>query len=94
MEFSAESAARMTPKAASGLEFRAAGGESLVHDPATGQIHVLNATAARVLAACDGRTTLAAIVDDLVASTNVDRERAERDVAAVCADFRAKGLIS
>lgn len=83
-----------TPQAAPGLEMRAAGGEQLVHDPTSGQVHVLNATAGRVLSRCDGATTLAQIVNDLVAATEVDAARAARDVVNVCADFRSKGLIS
>jgi hypothetical protein len=82
-----------TPRAAAGLEIRAAGGEQLVHDPITGSVHVLNATAGRVLSQCDGLTTLAQMVDELVAATNVDAARAARDVISVCADFRRKGLI-
>jgi GNAT superfamily N-acetyltransferase len=82
-----------TPLAAPGLDIRPAGGEVLVHDAATGQIHVLNATAGRVLARCDGATTLAQIVAELVAATGVDANRAARDVIAVCADFRGKGII-
>ena len=80
-------------RAASGLEIRTAGGESLVHDPATGKVHVLNGTAARVLGMCDGTHTLASIVEHLVATTNVERDRAAADVTAVCDDFRANGLL-
>ena len=80
--------------AAAGLEVRAAAGESLVHDPATGKVHVLNAMAARVLGMCDGTTALSSIVDDLVAATGVERDRAAGDVLAVCSDFRTKGLVS
>jgi hypothetical protein len=43
------------PQAVAGLETRAAGSEELVYDPPSGRVHVLNATAARVLARCDGR---------------------------------------
>jgi hypothetical protein len=81
-------------QAAPGLEIKKAGGESLVHDPATGKVHVLNDTAARVLGMCDGTHTLGSIVEHLVATTNVERERATADVSAVCDNFRANGLIT
>jgi PqqD family protein of HPr-rel-A system len=81
------------PQAMAGLETRAAGSEELVYDPPSGRVHVLNATAARVLARCDGATTLAQVVGELVAATHVDPARAERDIIRVCGDFRAKGLL-
>ncbi|HEY5341870.1 MAG TPA: PqqD family protein [Candidatus Aquilonibacter sp.] len=82
------------PKCVPGLEIRPAGGEQLVHDPVTGRIHVLNAMAGRVLTRCDGTTTLAQIVAEIVASTSAEAARVERDIVSVCADFREKGLIS
>jgi hypothetical protein len=82
-----------TPRIAPGLEIQAAAGEQLVHDAATGRIHVLNAAAGRVLARFDGTTSLAQIVEDLVTTTGVDADRAARDVVRVCADFRDQGLI-
>jgi hypothetical protein len=82
-----------TPQRASDLETRPAGSEQLVQNSETGQIHVLNALAGFVLGRCDGATTLDRIVDEIVATIDVDRARAARDVLVVCADFRAKGLI-
>jgi hypothetical protein len=81
------------PQRAPGLEVRSAGSEQLVQSSATGHVHVLNALAGLVLQRCDGATPLERIVDDIVATTEVDRARAERDVLSVCADFRAKALI-
>lgn len=82
-----------TPLRTPGLEIRSAGAEQLVQNAVTGHVHVLNAVAGRVLMRCDGETPLAQIVSDLVAATAVDRARAEEDVLAVCAAFRANGLI-
>ena len=76
-----------------GIEVRTAGDESLVHNPATGKIHVLNGTAAHILQRCDGATTLAAIVDDLAAATGASHDRIVADVVALCYDFREKGLV-
>ena len=82
------------PLAAPGLIVRTAGDESLVHDPANGQVHVLNATAAWILQRCDGSASLAEIVDALALHSGVARERIARDVAAICATFRTRGLLS
>jgi hypothetical protein len=94
MENIEEPSLERTPCATAGLDVRAAGSESLVHDPSTGKVHVLNATGARVLAGCNGSTTLASIVDQIVTTTGADRARVASDVLAVCEDFRAQGLIS
>jgi hypothetical protein len=83
-----------TPLRTPDLEIRPAGSEQLVQNSATGQIHVLNALAGLVLSRCDGATPLERIVDDIVATKDVDRASAARDVLHVCADFRAKGLIA
>jgi hypothetical protein len=85
---------REKPRAVPGLETRTAGGEQLVHHPGTGHVHLLNATAGRVLTRCNGATSLAEIVDEIVASSDVDHDRAARDVISICSDFRKKGLIS
>lgn len=82
------------PIAAPGLVIRAAGNESLVHDPATGQVHVLNATAARILQRCTGTVSLAQIVDELVTACGADRARVTRDVVSISSAFKALGLLS
>jgi hypothetical protein len=93
MERNREESLERAPRATPGLEVRTAGSESLVHDPSTGKVHVLNAMGARVLAGCTGTSTLASIVDDIVTSTGAERARVTSDVLAVCDDFRAQGLI-
>ena len=82
------------PRAIPGLVIRETAGEVLVHDPATGKIHILNQSGALVLRACDGAHSLEAIVDDLVAQTGAERARVTIDVATACDAFRAQGLIS
>lgn len=84
------------PHTVDGLEIRAAGDETLVHDPRAGRVHVLNATAGLVLTLCDGTRTRAAIAAAL-------RERlvdappgdvVERDVAAVLDRFAEMHLLT
>jgi hypothetical protein len=81
-----------TPRCTPNLRIRSAGSEHLVQNSASGHVHILNSLAGLVLRHCDGKTPLTQIVDDIVAATSVERARAERDILAVCADFRAKGL--
>lgn len=83
-----------TPRAATGIDVRPAGTDTLAYVPATGRVHVLNTLAARVLLRADGSTSVAEMVDDIVAATGADRERVSRDVIAVFADFRSRGLVS
>jgi hypothetical protein len=82
-----------TPRAVTGLDIRPAGTDVLVHDAATGKVHLLNAMGGRVLAACDGGTTVREIADAIVRATGADRAVVEHDVAAACDDFRSQGLI-
>lgn len=82
------------PKARADLDIRPAGGESVVHDPVSGTVHILNATAARVLARCDGTTSVAALADELAAGSAIPVDRIAGDIERVCADFRAKGLLA
>jgi hypothetical protein len=94
MEHIEELSLERAPRATAGLEVRPAGSESLVHDPSTGKVHVLNAMGARVLAGCNGSTTLASIVDQIVTATGAERARVANDVLTVCEDFRVQGLIN
>ena len=83
-----------TPLAAPGIDVRPAGTETLAYLPESGRVHVLNMFAARVLLRSDGATTIAAMVDDIVSVTGAERDRVARDVVAICADFRSRGLLS
>jgi hypothetical protein len=83
-----------TPRAALGIDVRPAGADTLAYVPATGRVHVLNTLAARVLLRADGATSVAEMVDDIIAVTGADRDRVSRDVLAVFADFRSRGLLS
>ena len=53
----------------------------------------LSATAAAVVALCDGTRTVEAIVDELAARYAADRARVDADVRALLADLRARALL-
>lgn len=84
------------PQAVAGLEIRPAGDETLVHDPAAGRVHVLNATAGLVLSLCDGTRTRAAIASAL-RERLVDAPSADvvdHDVATVLDRFDEMKLLA
>ena len=84
----------VNPKHVEPLEIRAVGDEVLVHDEAHGKVHVLNATAGRVLEWCDGTRSRAQIADALATAYGIPAERASDDVATVLESFRAQGLLA
>ncbi len=79
------------PIRSSELEFQEAGGDVLVHDVRHGKIHVLNETAARVLRACDGRTSIAQIAERIAPECVA---RATADICGIVEEFRGLGLLS
>ena len=84
---------RAAPTAIEGLETRTVGHEVLVHDPVHKKIHVLNQTAAAVLAMCDGTRQPAKIAAALAASTGAPAELVRADVEKMVAVFRRLALV-
>ena len=56
-------------------------------------VHNLNVTAAWIFDQCDGQTDEQQIVDRLMHEFSVDRDVAERDVAATLRELKARGLV-
>ena len=83
----------MKPKQVSGLEISVAGDETLVHDPSNGKVHVLNATAGKVLELCDGTRTASEISVGVANAFMVDTDRVRADIDAIIADFTKLGLL-
>ncbi len=81
------------PKAVDWLEVREVGDEVVVHDRHTEKIHVLNATAGRVLGTFDGRHSLDEIALDLGRGTGVEPARVRDDVERIVATFVQLGVI-
>jgi hypothetical protein len=79
------------PLRAQSLEVQEAGEDVLVHDPQRQKIHVLNASAAKVLQACDGRTSLQEIAERIAPQYAA---RAYADVVRIVEEFRRLGLLS
>ncbi len=68
-------------------------GEEVVYDPVLREAHLLNPTASMLLARCDGRTSVAALVAELQEAYGGDPDVIEHDVHEALADFRARRLV-
>jgi Coenzyme PQQ synthesis protein D (PqqD) len=79
------------PLRSSSLEFQEAGDDMLVHDVTLRKIHVLNRTAAQVLQACDGKTTVLQIAHRIAPDCVA---QATADIAGIVEEFRRLGLLS
>jgi hypothetical protein len=71
----------MPPKIRPGLTVQHVNDESLVLDLESGQIHQLNATAAWILAKCNGENSVESITRDFAEYFSMDSETAASDVA-------------
>ncbi|MDT8388495.1 MAG: PqqD family protein [Thiogranum sp.] len=70
----------MRPKIRPELTVQQVGDESLVLDLDSGQIHQLNASAAWILAQCNGENSVESIIRDFAAYFALDTEAAAGDV--------------
>ncbi len=73
----------MPPKIRSDVTVQHVGDESLVLDQESGHIHQLNATAAWILAQCNGENSIESIAKDFAEYFSQDSETAMSDVATV-----------
>ena len=74
---------------------KSAGQESLLYDPATDSVHVLNATARTIWDLCDGRHTAAGIEAALHARfARTEGQDVVGDLSAIIGLFEAEGLIA
>ena len=84
----------MNPTKAENLEIRKVGDEVLVHDPAHGKVHVLNAIAGAILELCDGTRTSAEIASSIAAATGADLAVVSRDLAAILQEFSSLQIVA
>lgn len=83
----------MHPRVRPEVTVQQVGEESLVLDLASDQIHQLNATAAWILAQCDGEASIASISNGFAAHFSVDAETAARDVGATLEQLQRIGVV-
>jgi hypothetical protein len=83
----------MSPNISPGVTVQHVGDESLVLDLDSGQIHQLNATAAWILARCNGENSIETIVRDFAAQFALDDETAATDVAGTIEQLTQLNII-
>ena len=81
------------PVAIGRLDVRTVGSDVLVHDTQNGKVHVLNRTAATVLALCDGRRDFETIAALIAPPEGVSPARVRDDVERIVGVFRSLGVV-
>lgn len=79
-------------EAINGLEYREVGTETLVYDPASEKVHVVNHTAADLLRRCSGKS-VTDLADYLRSSYDADGYDVEQDVLDIMNAFADQGLV-
>jgi hypothetical protein len=69
-------------------------GEAVILCSDDSMLSSLNAVATLIWESADGKTPVSAIVDNICAQFDVDRERAWRDAAAFIDTLRERGLVT
>jgi hypothetical protein len=82
------------PRKREGLHVREIDGETVILDREGGLMHNLNATAAFVLGAIDGRRSEKEIWEALAESFEVSLETAEKDTRALLVQFHELGILA
>ena len=83
----------MPPKIRPDVTVQTVGDESLVLDIASQQVHQLNATAAWILAQCDGERATESIIADFAAYFSQDSATAANDVRTTLEQLRQAKVI-
>jgi PqqD family protein of HPr-rel-A system len=71
----------------------AVGGETVLHNAATGRAHALNVSASRLWELCRDRPRVDALIDALARSYGLAADEVRQDVVAALAELRARGLV-
>ena len=68
-------------------------GEEVVYDPSRREAHLLNPTASLLLRRCDGQTTVADLIEELVEAYGADPAVVAADLATALDDFARRQLV-
>jgi PqqD family protein of HPr-rel-A system len=85
--------AGLRPLRKEGLFLRQAKGENAVYDPASGKVHLLNATAWAIWDLCDGDTDPEEMIDAICEISRMHRDLVSEDVRRVLKEFDEAGLL-
>ena len=72
---------------------RQADNENVIYDPATGAVHLLNATATAIWVLCDGETTPEEMVDAICELSGLPREVVVEDVRRILLQFEEADIL-
>ncbi len=81
------------PKLRDDLLSREVDDELLLYDAKSGEVHVLNPTAAAIAELCDGNTTVSAIADEILSVLSADPAAVRADVARIIGELLEKDLV-
>lgn len=73
---------------------RQADGENAIYDPATGAVHLMNATATAIWVLCDGETSPAEMIIAICDLSGLPGDVVEEDVMRILGEFEAAGILS
>jgi PqqD family protein of HPr-rel-A system len=72
---------------------RTAEGENVVFDPATGAVHILNATALAIWELCDGETRTEEMVEAICGLSGLPRDVVQEDVERILVEFEQANIV-
>jgi Coenzyme PQQ synthesis protein D (PqqD) len=82
------------PAAVPDLHVKTVDDKVLVHDTRAELVHILNASAGRILTLCDGTRDVDEIAREFAAGLPVEPDRARKDVVSVLEEFTRLGLLA
>jgi len=89
------SASRLTafPTRKPDVWLRQSESENAIYDPATDEVHLLNATAVAIWTLCDGGTTPAEMIQAVCDLSGLPEDVAAEDVGRILAQFEDAGIV-
>lgn len=81
------------PRLRTGLLCREVEDDFLVYEPDSGEVYLLNATAASIIELCDGKRDAAAIAAEILAVLEADAEAVRADVERTLQELDDKQLL-
>jgi PqqD family protein of HPr-rel-A system len=67
--------------------------ENAIYDPATDEVHLLNATAVAIWTLCDGGTTPAEMIQAVCDLSGLPEDVAQEDVGRILTQFEDAGIV-
>jgi PqqD family protein of HPr-rel-A system len=84
---------RAKPRARAELTVAELDGEAVVYDPIPGKLHFLNHSAALIFGLCDGRTTIAEMVEAIGDAYEIDPGELDGQIRPLLKELQGFGLL-